>query len=47
MEDAKVIKEIMDSVGVWDKAMLKVGSEAELVDLFVNDFEGLLQLCVK
>ena len=44
MEQA--IIEILKSVGVYEKARETVGSDAELVDLFQNDFYELIQKAI-
>jgi len=43
----QVIIEILKSVGAYEKAREKVGSDAELVRLFDQDFDELIQLVSK
>jgi len=38
-----VIVEILQAVGVYEQARERVNSDAELVELFQNDFEKLIQ----
>jgi len=37
-----VIVEILQAVGVYDKAREKVNSDAELVRMFQDEFDGLI-----
>ena len=39
------IKGILLSMGVYSLALAYVGSEAELIQMFQDDFEGLVNLC--
>lgn len=41
----KVVVEILQAVGIYSKAREKTGSDKELVELFVNDFEQLIRRC--
>ncbi len=43
----QVIIEILQSVGVYEDAKRKVGSDAELVELFDQDFNELIRLVSK
>jgi hypothetical protein len=44
-DEAAVITEILRSTGVYDWALSKVKSEEEMIVLFQDDFEGLIELC--
>ena len=46
-DETAEILEILRSIGVYDWLSHKVKSEAELIDMFQNDFGGLMQLCMK
>jgi|APSaa5957512576_1039674.scaffolds.fasta_scaffold79696_2 hypothetical protein len=43
--EAGVITEILRSAGVYDFVMGKVKNQAELIELFENDFESLVAMC--
>ena len=44
-DEAKAILEILEAACVLDFALGKVESESELVELFKNDFAGLMRVC--
>jgi len=44
MDQEAVILEILQAVGVYDKARERVSSDAELARMFVQDFGELIQL---
>ena len=46
-DEAGVITEILRSAGVYDFVMDKVKDQAELIEIFTNDFDGLMRLCAK
>jgi hypothetical protein len=46
-DETATILAILQSIGVYDWLTAKVKSEAELIDMFQNDFGGLMQLCMK
>ena len=45
MPDEAVIKSILLEAGVYSWALAQAGSEAELMRMFRDDFEGLICLC--
>jgi hypothetical protein len=45
MPDEKTIKQILVEVGVYSWAIAQAGGEAELIRMFQDDFEGLVNLC--
>ena len=46
MPEGAVIKQILVEAGVYSWALAQAGDEAELMRMFVDDFEGLMQLCI-
>jgi hypothetical protein len=46
-DDEGVITEILRSIGVLDFVMGKVKDQAELIQMFKNDFESLMALCAE
>ena len=46
-DETAEILEILRSIGLYDWLANKVKSEPELIDMFQNDFAGLMQLCMK
>ena len=47
MPDDNVIKSILLEMGLYSLAMAYVGSEAELFEMFRDDFETLKTICMK
>ena len=45
MSDETVIKEILLDMGLYSLAIAYVGSERELMRVFRDDFDSLMQLC--
>jgi hypothetical protein len=46
MENAE-IKNILLSMGLFSLALAYAGSEAELMRMFVDDFDGLMRVCAE
>jgi hypothetical protein len=43
----KAIKDILLKLGLFSLGLAYVGSEAELMRMFKNDFEGLMRRCAE
>jgi hypothetical protein len=44
-DETKAILEILRSIGVYDWAVSNVKDQAELIRMFKDDFESLMNLC--
>ena len=44
-DETKAILEILRSIGVYDWAVSKVKGERELIRMFTDNFESLMNLC--